>query len=63
MKPNLYFTQDALWVVITLLWHKTKQMISEKKKAHVNKLRDSVFEKPKRFWSFIKTSTKIIQQQ
>ena len=37
-------------------------MISKKKKAHVTKLRDSLFENQKRFWSFIKTSTKINQK-
>ena len=44
------------------LRHQTKQMISKGKKAHVTKLRDSLFENPKRFWSFIKTSTKINQK-
>ena len=37
-------------------------MISKKKKAHVTRLRDSLFENPKRFWSFTKTSTKINQK-
>ena len=44
------------------LRHQTKQMISKEKKAHVTKLRHSLFENPKRFWSFIKTSTKINQK-
>ena len=30
----------------------------KKKKDPANKLRDSVLENPKRFWSFIKSSTK-----
>lgn len=42
-----------------LLRRKSKQLISKKKKDHTNKLRESVFENPKRFWLFIKSSTKI----
>ena len=33
----------------------TKQLISQKKKEYATKLRDSVTENPKRFWSFVKT--------
>ena len=34
----------------------TKQLISQKKKEYATKLRDSVTENPKRFWSFVKSS-------
>ena len=35
-----------------LLRKKTKQLISKKKIDHAIKLKDSVFENPKRFWSY-----------
>ena len=37
----------------------TKQLISQKKKEYATKLRDSVTENPKRFWSFVKSSRSV----
>ena len=39
------------------------QLISKKKKEHTLQMRDSVFENPIRFWSYIKRITKTNQQQ
>lgn len=36
----------------------TKYMIKQKKKRYALKLKDSIRESPKRFWSYVKTSTK-----
>lgn len=36
-------------------------MIKRKRKDHSNKIRDSILENPKRFWSFIKSSTNLKQ--
>jgi hypothetical protein len=45
-----------------LLRIQSKQLISKKKKKHALTMRDSVFENPKRFWSYIKRITKTNQQ-
>ena len=37
----------------------TKQLISQKKKEYATKLRDSVTENPKSFWSFVKSSRSV----
>ena len=41
------------------LRRQTKQLISLKKKEYATKLRDSVTENPKRFWSFVKSSRSV----
>jgi hypothetical protein len=46
-----------------LLRIQSKQLISKKKKEHALKMRDSVFENPKRFWSYIKRITKTNHNQ
>ena len=40
------------------LRHETKQLILRKKKDLAQKLRESMLYNPKRFWSFVKTTTK-----
>ena len=41
------------------LRRRTKQFISQKNKEYATKLRDSVTENPKRFWSFVKSSRSV----
>ena len=41
-----------------LIRRKTKQLLSRKRKYYNNKLTESLFENPKRFWSAVKLSTK-----
>ena len=44
-----------------LIRRETKKLISKKKCDHANKLKESMFENPKRFWSLLKSSTKTNQ--
>jgi hypothetical protein len=46
-----------------LIRRETKKLISKKKSDHANKLKESMFENPKRFWSLLKSSTKKIRAQ
>jgi hypothetical protein len=44
-----------------IIRRETKKLISKKKCDHANKLKESMFENPKRFWSLLKSSTKTNQ--
>lgn len=60
-KKLLRTKHPAVLEKFKLLRRQTKKLISKKKRDHANKLRESMFENPKRFWSFLKSSTKTNQ--
>ena len=50
-------TPDDLQKIKDLVRRETKKLMKQKKKDYANKLRDSLSENPKRFWSLVKAST------